>query len=355
MGLSPRRRRFHALSFVGALTCALLAARPAFADGQSDAKDLFQRGRDLRARGNCNEAVPLFRKAHAVYPQALGSIRNIAECEEQLGHFASSRRAWLDIQRALLTMPHDPKYEGWDKDAEDAAERLRPKVATVVAEVVVRSPDGEGPATEKTGVELLVNGESLGTALVGTPLERDPGTYTIRAQAKYAEPVETTVALVAGDQKHVTLRLVQNPPEAPGVIHFQDEHNGRRIAGWATLGVGAAALVGAGVTYLLRQGAKSDLEGACPEYERGVCPLSKQGEIEDITSRGSTMDTLSWVLMPVGVVGVAAGIVLILTSPASAAPTASGGLATPSAETARNQTRFAIDAGLGRASATWRF
>ena len=44
---------------------------------------------------------------------------------------------------------------------------------------------------------------------------RDPGIYRIRVQAQYAEAVEQEVALNAGDNKHVTLRLVQAPPEKP--------------------------------------------------------------------------------------------------------------------------------------------
>src|SRR5690349_12017541 len=123
--------------FAFASTLVLVSAtmsRPAHADSESDAKDLFQRGRDKRQQGDCNGATVLFRKAIKIYPNGLGSIRNLAECEEQLGHFASSRRAWLDLKRAMITAPNDPKYDGWDKDADDAATRLAPKVATVIVD-----------------------------------------------------------------------------------------------------------------------------------------------------------------------------------------------------------------------------
>ena len=103
---------------VVALACQALP-RVARADAVSDAKDLFTRGRELRTQGDCRNAVGVFRKAYELYPEGLGSLRNLAECEESLGHFASSRRAWLDLSRALLTFP-DRKYDGWDKDATDA-------------------------------------------------------------------------------------------------------------------------------------------------------------------------------------------------------------------------------------------
>jgi hypothetical protein len=128
------------------------------ADAESDAKDLFARGRDLRTKGDCAAAVPLLRKAYKIHPSGLGSLRNVAECEEQLGHHASARRAWLDIKRALVTLPPDAKYDGWDREAETAAARLQPKIATVIVDVAVQSPTGEAPANDKSGVELFVNG-----------------------------------------------------------------------------------------------------------------------------------------------------------------------------------------------------
>jgi hypothetical protein len=179
--ISPIRFAFVA----AALASTLLVAPQTHADAESDAKDLFARGRDLRSKNDCAGAVPLFRKASKIYPQGLGSLRNVAECEEQIGHWASSRRAWLDLKRALIALPApDAKYDGWDKDSDDAASRLAPKVATVFVDVIVKTPEGEGPANERSGVELLVNGESLGTNLVGTPLERDPGNYRIRVRRR---------------------------------------------------------------------------------------------------------------------------------------------------------------------------
>ena len=38
-------------------------------------------------------------------------------------------------------------------------------------------------------------------AFAGTPIERDPGTYKIRATAENADAVEQTVTLNAGDNK----------------------------------------------------------------------------------------------------------------------------------------------------------
>lgn len=320
----------------------LSVAPSARADAESEAKDLFARARDLRTKNDCAGAVPLFRKAYKVFPNGLGSLRNAAECEEQLGHYASSKRTWLDIKRALITMSQDPKYDGWDKDAADAAARLQPKVATVYVDVVVKSPAGEGPANDKSGVEIFINGESVGTHLVGTPLERDPGSYRVRVAAQHAAPVEQEVALVAGDSKHITLRLVQTPPEKtaatvdPGSDVIIDTGKGKRTAGIVLIGVGAAALIGSGITFLVRNGAESDLDKDCPSHAN--CPTS----LQDTVDRGKLMGTLTTILFPVGLVAAGAGVGLYVWGRSSkeVAPTAAGLTVVP---------------GLGRVDATWRF
>jgi PEGA domain len=338
-------RRFLRVTVAGLLACGALSASPsARADAEGDAKDLFARARDLRSKNDCAGAVPLFRKAYAVYPKGLGSLRNVAECEEQLGHYASSKRAWLDIKRALITMSQDPKYDGWDKDAQDAAARLQPKVATVFVDVVVKSPAGEGPANEKSGVEIFINGESVGTNLVGTPLERDPGNYRVRVAAPHATPVEQEVALTAGDAKHVTLRLVQTPPEkvarpAPGEGSdvIVDTGKGKRTAGIVLIGVGAAALVGSGVTFLVRSGAKGDVDDACPTHQ-GCDP-----SLKDTVDRGKLMSTLTTVLFPAGLVFAGAGVGLYVWGTGSKEP----------APVTTSSLR--ITPGPGRIDATWRF
>jgi hypothetical protein len=334
--LSSNARRF---GFVVAVGLATLGGEAtARADAESDAKDLFARAKDMRTAGDCAGAVPLFRKAYKVYPTGLGSLRNMAECEEQLGHYASARRAWLDIKRALVTLPADAKYDGWDKDAETAAARLKPKVATVFVDATVKSPEGEGPATEKSGVEVIVNGENLGTNLVGTPLERDPGTYRVRVQAQYAQPVEGEVALAAGDTKHLTLHLVKVPPEKPASDHVAelDTGKGKRTAGIVLIGVGAATLIGSGITFLIRNGAKSDLDDKCPSHTN--CDPS----LSDTVDKGKLMSTLTTILFPVGLVVAGAGVGLFVWGNNSKEP-------------APTTSSLSVTPGLGRVDATWRF
>ncbi len=324
-----------ALASVLSLSIAL-ASFPAFAS-EADAKDFFTRGRELRAKGDCAGAVPLFKKAWELYPQGLGSLRNLAECEEQLGHYASSRRAWLDLKRALL-VSKDSKYDGWDADADAAAARLAPKVAKLTIAITQRSPDGEGPLSD-TGVRVLVNGEPLDRKLLDVALDRDPGTYKVRIEGG-SEPVENEVTLAAGDNKSLKLVVelpgkpksdpppkddVVAPPTPPpkGPETPASSGNTSKIVGYSLIGLGAASAVGAAVFFTLRQAALADLEAACPAYDSGTCATRDKGAANDAIDRGKTASTLTGVLGGIAIVGLGAGIVLLATSPSKSEPRAS--------------------------------
>lgn len=298
---------------LGVAVCATPSI--AHADADADAQDLFVRGRDLREKGDPAGAATLFRKAYGLAPSRLGSLRNLAECEEQLGHFASARRAWLELGRALLTN-RDPKYDTWAKDADDAAARLLPKVAQLTLEVFVKRVDGTGPVTAADGakgsVEITINGEVLPIALAATRLDRDPGHFEIRVGGKDVEaPAAQSVDLVAGGSKTVKLVVVLKPPPPADVAPASEHMHPRRVAGFVTLGVGAASFITAGVTFALRSGALRDLEGKCPAYETKPCPR----EVSDIVSRGQTMSTLTTVFLISGGVLAATGLTLVLASP----------------------------------------
>ncbi len=303
----------------GAIICT---TQVAFADPQSDAKDLFTHARELRKAGDCGQAVPLFRRAYTLYPQGLGTLRNIAECEEQLGHFASSRRAWLDLKRALIAQPtQNPDYHNWDTEADDAAARLKPKVAELHVDVTLKNGDAEGPANEKSGVDLIINGENLGPSLVGAPIDRDPGTYTVRVQTADATPVEQAVTLAAGDNKKMAFRLVKVPkavvdvtPPPGGPDSDADARHTRRNIGWIVTGVGGAALVTGAITLILRGSAKSDLEDKC-KGDIGNCRADDRDDANNIASRGKTMSTLTTVFGIGGAVFVAAGVTLVVLNP----------------------------------------
>jgi hypothetical protein len=249
-------------------------------------------------------------------------------------------------------MANDPKYEGWERDADESAARLKQKVASFVVDVYVSSPPSEVLANEKSGVELFINDQSLGTTLLSAPLERDPGTYKIRAQMADATLDEQTIQLAAGENPHVTLHLKRTGAAAGSPVAGTTEPpaevgktSSRKTLGWVTVGAGGAFLIGGVVTFLMRQSALSKVKDQCPDvpstpqvdYEDGPCPIG----LKDTISQGKLMSTLSPILTGVGVVGVGVGLALVLTAPSST--------------TAQQGKSLTITTGLGRVDATLRF
>jgi len=294
------------------LSCAfVLAVGTARADAESDAKDLFARGRELRAAGDCVGAAVLFRKALEIHPAGLGSLRNLAECEESLSRWASARRAWLDLMRALAVSPN-AKYAGWIEDAEAGAARLAPRVARLTVTLTARGSNGDAPVDRASRVDVVLNGESLPAALLGTELDRDPGDYTIVAQGDdLVRPVEERVELSEGDSKAVTLQVELRPREAASESHvFRTSERGlwERKAGWIAVAVGGAAASAMAISIGVRQAALSDLETQCPGYRTSPCSSSVQPTVE----RGQLASTLSNVFGVGAVVGIAGGAALLL-------------------------------------------
>jgi hypothetical protein len=323
--------RFLVVSLVGATVLSVFAPSVARADPVADAKDLFSRGRDLRTQGDCASAIPLFRKAYELYPGGLGSLRNTAECEESVGHFASSRRAWLDLKRALITVD-DRKYDGWTHDADEAAARLAPKLATLTLDVSAVAAGGASASSD--GVEVRLNGEVLAPGLLGTQLERDPGRYVVRVEGpRVSAPQERVVQLGAGETQRVALRVVvlapgeaapapgpalaPAPESAPTPAETDDVHTDstRRTGAWVAFGVGAAGVVGTIVSVVVRQSAVSGLTNdGCNNINGWICPASNRQAVQSDTSKGSTASTLVNVFLPVALVGAATGVVLLATS-----------------------------------------
>jgi hypothetical protein len=301
------------------------AANAPNAPNAGAAKDLFEHGRDLRARGDCAGALPFFQKAYAVYAPGLGSLRNIAVCQEALGHFASARDAWAELKRAVGASS-ESKYAGWNDDADHAIARLAPKVARVTIDLAVVEPGGEPAPTD--GVDVTIDGKALAKDRVGDPIDRDPGTFVVRAAGEgLLAPDEQTVVLAAGESKRVPLRLTlaAAPPrpsasasgEPAAAIGEPEErgHHGSpaRTGAWVALGVGVAGVAGAVVSAVVRQTALSDLNASC-NNNLAACDRSKQSTVTSDVNRGRTASTLLTVFGAVGIVGLGTGITLFAIS-----------------------------------------
>jgi hypothetical protein len=296
--------RSRASLFLIGLVC--FVARTAHADPASDAKDLFDRARDLRKGGDCAGALGLFHKAYEIYPSALGPLRNAAECEEATGKWASARRTWMELKRAVMLTKNE-NYAGWDNDADAAGKRLATRVSHLTIDVSTGGRDA-------SALDVTVNGEALERTLVGTQLDRDPGKYVVRARLGSGEPAEQTVDLVTGESH--TVRLVVAPPGQPLPPQPKQEEGSSAWApvGGVTLSLGLGALAGMGVAIGVRQDALNSLGAQC-DYAHVTCSPSLQPTV----SRGQTASAVATALAVGG--GIVTGLgALILVINAVSSP-----------------------------------
>lgn len=307
------------------LVATLLLAAPARA-GNQDAETFFAQGRQLRVAGDCVGAIAAFRRALEIQPEGIGALRNISQCEEELGQFASARNDWWSLRRAVL-QSNDPKYEGWDKDAEAAYAKLASKVARITVRVT-------GDALDR--VRVTIDGKPLDPRLLGVELERDLGLHTIEAAYGGVAPVLEKRALTAGSIEVVTLVIPSPkatdkplaPLAPPPAIVPPPDRSGLRAAGYVALGVGGLGVVGTVIATVVRGAALTTVEAGCAAK---TCQASQS--VADAYSRGQTFSTLANVFGGVGIAGIGAGVVMIV-------------VARPSAPAAAPVDRVKVDGGL---------
>ncbi len=194
------------------------------------------------------------------------------------------------------------------------------------------------PATAESS--LWVDDQDRGAFAPGAELTLRAGehVFELRQRAKVVARAKASVA--AERSTEVRLEPVAEAPPAPPALAPAStasepppsmpstfEATPRRSAlPWVAFGVGAAALVGSGVFFALRQGKESDLEQACVDG----CPPSQQDTIDGSNRYGA----LALVFGGVGVAGVGVGVWALLqqnkaprtgVAPAPRALTARGG------------------------------
>ena len=300
------------------ITCAALLCGlwpDAATAGEVEARSLFAQARQLRTEGKCAEAIPIFRSAHETHPDGLGSLRNIAECEEELGRLASARRSWWDLRLAALQST-EAKYAGWDEDARAAHERLGARVPRVTVTVQITPPP-----------PVWVQGRPLDPRLLGTELEFDTGPLRVELREEGRELVVREVVLQEGSRMKIeffeTTRgapTTAKPPAAPSAPAGEAPPpstglpppsstgpNALVVLGGAGLALGGAAFVGAAIAAGVRAGALSDLEALCGE-DAANCTLPAPAADEALAAkdRGESASTAVTALLVSG--GVLAGV-----------------------------------------------
>ena len=289
----------------GVLVAILLAASLASAD--PSALELFKQGRALAKQGKHAEACEKFKQSQELDPQ-LGTLFNIAQCEEKSGKLASALEAYREV------VAKDTNAERKALAAEYQS-KLEPRVPKIVVQI------------EKPPASLVVTIDgSTGAKPIeaNMPSPVDLGDYTVVARADgYRElstkihvtqegettTVPISLALVH-DQDNVVVSKnvpVQPPPQP------EPEHSHRKRYAVITMGVGGAAIATGIVFGVIANGKWSDAKAVCGGT---TCPTQMQvDQAQALVSDARSAGNLSTGLVVAGGVVAAAGVVLWLTAP----------------------------------------
>ncbi|MGK4000547.1 tetratricopeptide repeat protein [Sorangium sp. So ce1024] len=282
------------------------------------AYELFQQGVALAEARDCPRAIPLFRKSQETYP-ARGTLYNLALCEREIGQVAS---AWRHFNELLPQLePGDPRLPTTNQELT----ALEPRLPRLVIQLAQGAP---------VPAEVLLDQTPLPQGSIGSELPVDPGTHVIVVRWAEGRQTEAPVSLGEGARKEVRLdpppvattpqptpdvsaappptpgvSTAPQPPSPPPVSASGSPSSGRRTLAFVIGGVGVAALGGSLITGGLALGTKGELEDECPTPSQ----CSDRGM--SLRSQGQTLTTTGTVLGALGLAGIGAGLVLLLTTP----------------------------------------
>jgi hypothetical protein len=198
-----RRTAFGAVLVLGFLQVAVPPHVAIAQDKDRDAvtemaRKRFQEGVRFFDQKRYEEARGAFLQAYALkhHPAVL---LNLAQSEIRSGHFLESSRHFAAFLRDSATASPVERAE-----AEKGLQSARAKLARIQVNV------------SESGADVLIDGDSVGTAPLAEPVDVLPGNHSVEARHA-GRSASTTVAAPMGKQANATLTLETGAAAAPAV------------------------------------------------------------------------------------------------------------------------------------------
>jgi len=307
------------------LTGATLTSLPANAQSSAAAAEsLYQDGQRLMTSGNVHDACIKFAQSQKLEP-ATGTLLNLASCHEKEGKTAS---AWAEYNEAVAGT-----VRAGQKDREAYARSHAVALEKQLRKMVVELPQAP------PGTEVQLDGESLGSVALGTPIPVDPGVHEITVSAPQRKPWTQKVKFEPGPgDTRVPVPALEDPngaPQAAAVFPKGEdstpppEHsNTRRTIGYIVGGAGILAL-GTGIFFGVRAksyGDKADREqnNALDYHFAGKynnADIQHDAAVDD-HDKAKTSQTIALVAGGAGLVALGVGVYLVVTGKERPASTA---------------------------------
>lgn len=260
------------------------------------AEVFFQKGRDAMSEEDFETACQMFAESLALDP-AVGTVMNLATCEEKRGHLTASWERWHQALRLL---------DNGDDREEFATSQLA-SIELRLGQLTIR--------LEKNAPKGLIirrDGVVLGKASFGEALPVDPGQHLIMVESNRHESRSYTVSLEAGEHKELVVAPGKEKPQTQATSRGE----WRKIAGFSAVGVGVFGLGAAIISGAMLPAQDRKVEENCP------------GKVCDETgtqakSNAKTLLAINTAGFIVAGVGLLSGGILLLTLPRQQAATGS--------------------------------
>ncbi len=293
------------------------------------ARTLFQEARKAADLGDYTTACPKFADSYHLDP-AIGTLLNIADCEQRLGRIAN---AWVIFQKALEQLPMNDDRRS---QVEKAALSLEKRLPRLSIRLAVTAP--KESTVERDGMPVAIS--SLGIALPVDPgqhvvIAKAPGHHEQRYEVNLnegqsrellcePEPADTPSVPSSSTQRdspaqkpeaaktaHIlaTEKLTSaSRPISSGNAPLTTKQLGPRSqsAGQIVGSVGVLGLVAGIVTRVLAFSQKLTIDAHCDVSK--ACDSTGMNAV----SRANKFQTVSTVSLLVGLAGVGTGIYLIV-------------------------------------------
>lgn len=292
------KRTYAALFLLLLVPATASAAEPSAADKQA-ARTLAADAKAAFDSGAFSTSLDLYRRASTLVPAPTLWVRE-ARCLAKLNQLVEAREVYVRVLR-------EPMSESAPKAFKEARHEAEVELAALEEEL----PRLRLTVAPNHDVAIAVDGTPMAPALLNAEQAVDPGPHVVTGTIDGASVKPHTVTLAP--KQHLELALGGLAVEAAPVVTKAapvappPSRGDSRALAWTAFGVGAAGLGVGVVTGLLASSKHSSLEDSCPG---GACPPSAEGDLDSFR----TLRTVSTVGYVTAGVGLAAGLVLYLTT-----------------------------------------
>jgi hypothetical protein len=295
------------IALVFLFSSAALADEPSRAgEAAATARALFRAGRADVEAGRWADALDKFQESYSLEP-AMGTLLNLAQCEEQLGRIAAAWKHYQEVAERL------PESDARVRVATGRARTLDPRVPRLTVSLDAAAPPN---------ASIVRDGIAMGASSLGLALPVEVGAHTIVTSAPGRAANRLVLELKEGERRSLQALpgppLSPTPPADPRIetppAPMSDSTalrapNGTRVAGFVTLGIGALTTVAGGVLGAIVLSKKSTADAHCPPPAR-ICDSDGEAAVDS----GRMLAPISTVTLLVGAAALGAGALLLLLS-----------------------------------------